>query len=269
MSKQPILRAQDIVDMLSLKHTNDIFVPECKDGPTWSGSHLRLDAWAMKKSYSSPLLTGYEVKISRSDFVNDSKLHEYLNLCNALYIVCPAGLIDKSEVPDGCGLMCTSKTGSRIYIKKKAPYRQIEEPASLYKYILMSRARVVGPYQESAFDKKGYMERYVDRKIESERVGIHLGRRLRERIESEIEEVKKENNKLLEQNSNLQDIKDIIGEMGLEVTDWNLGHKFERQAREAKKLLPADFDFQVRNLASQLKDIVKVMDKFKEVPDGL
>lgn len=44
------MNASDVVSLIAARHTNDVFVPECKDGPTWGGGAMRLDAWAMRKS---------------------------------------------------------------------------------------------------------------------------------------------------------------------------------------------------------------------------
>ena len=68
------MNARDIVDLLSTKHSKDLFIPECKDGPTWGASHLRLDAWALTRSWASPCSYGYEIKVSRSDWMQDDKV---------------------------------------------------------------------------------------------------------------------------------------------------------------------------------------------------
>lgn len=51
----------------------------------------------------------YEIKISRSDFLNDIKQsHKQVNahaVSNYFYWVCPKGLIQKHEIPNGDGLM--------------------------------------------------------------------------------------------------------------------------------------------------------------------
>lgn len=65
-----------IVALLAARHVNDVFIPECKDGPTQSGSHLRMDAWAMNKSWAHPCAIGYEVKVTRADFIGDNKWPE-------------------------------------------------------------------------------------------------------------------------------------------------------------------------------------------------
>ena len=137
------IEAARILDLLAVKHSKDVFVPECKDGPTQNGSgHLRLDAWAMKRSWLRMKFWGYEIKVRRSDFLRDEKWQAYLDLCNEFSFVCPSGLIDPSEVPDYVGLIWVSKTGNRLYTKRKAVWRDIEVPESLLLYILMARSEI-------------------------------------------------------------------------------------------------------------------------------
>jgi hypothetical protein len=88
----------DIIKLLKTKHSEDIFVPECKDGPSGS-SFAMIDAWAMPRSWSHPAVTAYEIKISRSDFVRDNKWQKYLACCNLFYFVAPTGIIDPNELP--------------------------------------------------------------------------------------------------------------------------------------------------------------------------
>src|SRR4051812_34483562 len=79
------LTSSEVVRLLAQRHAEDVFVPECKGGPSWTDEHKRMDAWAMKKSWSRPLVCAYEVKVSRSDFTADRKWHAYLPYCNEFY----------------------------------------------------------------------------------------------------------------------------------------------------------------------------------------
>src|SRR5207302_2787683 len=156
------LTAGAIVDLLAQRHAEDVFVPECKDGPSQSASHLRMDAWAMRKSWANPLVTAYEVKVSRSDFVGDDKWHGYLPNCNEFYFACPANLIRPDELPLHVGLMYASATGSRLFTKKKAVRRDAEIPESVYRYILMCRVKVQRGWQQPASDKAAFWRRWME-----------------------------------------------------------------------------------------------------------
>ncbi|HEY3265532.1 MAG TPA: hypothetical protein VGM37_01300 [Armatimonadota bacterium] len=102
-----------IMNALAAKHAKDFFIEECKGGPTWFTGHLRMDAWAMKRSWANPLSVGYEVKVSRNDFVRDDKYPGYLPFCNELYLVAPKDMIAPFEVHAEVGLMeAVGKKGS-------------------------------------------------------------------------------------------------------------------------------------------------------------
>ena len=119
-SKEQRFRAADIAQLLAAKHADDVFVTECKDGPSTSG-HIKLDAWAMRRSWAHPSFIGYEIKVSRSDFVGDTKWPQYLGVCNEFYFVCPAGIIRSEELSPEAGLLQIVSTGTRLLTKKRLP----------------------------------------------------------------------------------------------------------------------------------------------------
>lgn len=81
-----IAYAKNILRLLEAKHSKDLLIPECKDGPTQSVSeHLRMDAWVMNRSWAHPCYTAYEIKVTRSDFLNDRKWRGYLPYCNEFF----------------------------------------------------------------------------------------------------------------------------------------------------------------------------------------
>ena len=135
--------AADLSLLLAARHSEDVWVPECKDGPTQMGpGMLQLDGWAMKRSWSKPCMYGYEIKVSRSDFARDEKWHGYLPLCNRFSFVCPRGLIEPMELPPEVGLLWATKAGTKLIQKKPAAYREIKFPEMLFTYILMCRTTV-------------------------------------------------------------------------------------------------------------------------------
>ncbi len=149
MTEKPAITYGVIMGLLETRHSKDFFVTECKDGPSLGRNHHRLDAWAMRRSYSQWMLSGYEIKMRRSDFLNDEKYVNYLPTCNALWFVAPPGVIDPKELPDEVGLLVSASTGSKLMTKKKAPIRTIEKPVGLYEYLLMSRCAVRDEQEET------------------------------------------------------------------------------------------------------------------------
>lgn len=202
-------KAQDIIDLLKAKHSEDVFIPECKNGPTWtSGSMLRMDAWVMKRSWSKPLITAYEVKVSRGDFINDDKWPGYLDYCNQFYFVCPTGLISPDELSQDVGLMYVASTGSRLITKKKAPYRNVNIPESIYRYIIMSRARITnGTYGNTEETDEEFWRRWMKEKEDNLNFGHKVSKRIWRIIEKKILDVESDNRTLNAENVKLLGVK--------------------------------------------------------------
>lgn len=172
------MNADDIVKMLREKHANDVFVAECKNGASWTKAHRRLDVWVMNRSWVKMCLTGYEIKVHRSDFINDDKWHNYLPLCNRLWFVAPKGVVSPADLPSEVGLMVPC--GSRLITKKPAPFRKVEPPAELLCYILMSRATIDAP--KAPVGQTEWRKWLEDCKADKF-LGFQVSRALRERVE--------------------------------------------------------------------------------------
>jgi len=230
--KEKIVTAGTILELLAAKHLGDVFVPECKDGPTWGGTHFRLDGWAMKRSWTQPMVSGYEIKVSRSDFIQDDKWRPYLALCNCFYFVCPFQMIDPSELPADVGLMWVAKTGTRLWTKRKAPYRDVVIPEELYRYILYSRAKILavgaeryGPEETG----REFWEQWMQGKKHNYEFSSELRGKLKAKYEKDVTEVREKNKKLKRENDELSEIKKVIKDLGLSphVSSWIVGKKVE------------------------------------------
>lgn len=192
------MTADDLVSRLAEKHRDDVFVAECKNGPTWETSGLlRLDAWVLRRSWSPLTTIGYEVKVSRADFEADQKWPRYLPLCHQFYFVCPAKLITALDLPPGVGLIWATKTG-KLYTKIKAERRRPDPDAQagLLHYVLMSRARIVADMHEAnlggGVDRlalhRAAVERAEARGALADFVGGHVRRRFHAQ-QAEVEEM--------------------------------------------------------------------------------
>lgn len=109
--------AYDLAKHLSAAQDRMIWV-DMQIGP--SGSP-RPDVYTAPKSYSKFRPISYECKISRTDFMSDmhnGKWQSYLKFSSGVVFAAPLGLIDKKELPKGCGLIVRSETGWRV---AKAP----------------------------------------------------------------------------------------------------------------------------------------------------
>ena len=195
---------------------NDLYVDECSMGS--SGSR-RLDGWAMSKSWASPMYTGYEIKISRSDFLQDEKYDDYFKVCSRFYWVCPTGLIDKSEVGDNCGLIYVTKSGNRLITKKKAPALVPNQMSlkRLMKSVLMNRVKIC----DSTFNggttetNQEFWERWLREKQSKLLLGRSVCNELHRRVNEKILETRNENQKLARENFRLQGIKELLEELGI------------------------------------------------------
>jgi len=150
----PEISEQYIIDVLASKHTQDLFVPHCKVGPSYGFSNISycacgrihrnsnlliLDAWVMPYSWVKPII-GYEIKVSRQDFKRDKKWARYLEFCNLFYFVVPWGLIDVKEIPEEAGLVYLTKSQTSLRYIKRPPIRWWHQiPPSIFQYVLMWR----------------------------------------------------------------------------------------------------------------------------------
>ncbi len=171
--------SKEIKLALAKYRPNDFFIPECKTDSTYfSGPQglLIFDGLAITRSYTSLRVTGYEVKVSRGDFLRDGKYHLYLQYCNEFYFVVPAGMVKKEEIPDDIGLIYYYPETGKLMKKKRALYRQIEEPVGVYKYIIFSRlAQDRIPFYETRAE---YAKDYLEDRAAKRDLGWELGSKM-------------------------------------------------------------------------------------------
>jgi len=133
------LNEAECIASLATLHINDLFFDHVVLYNQFrSGNYGIVDSIGLDISSSNPIITGYEVKISRGDFLQDTKWPKYLPFCHCLYFACPAGLLKPTEIDDKAGLIyCYSDKKARTI--KKAPYRNTIIPANLFIYLLYHR----------------------------------------------------------------------------------------------------------------------------------
>ncbi len=217
-TKQPKITAKDLVQLLADRHAGDVFVSECKDGQTHGRNHIRMDAWALKRSYSSPCTTAHEIKVARSDFLQDDKWPGYLHLCNEFYFVCPFGLISKAETPEKAGLIYATKNGQKLRTVKKAPWRDVEIPESLYLYVLISRAQIErAEYTPpETLGQLAYWTQWLADKEHAFIIGRSVSKELHERVSTRITKVEAENDRLSREIKRIEGFRDKLRGMGIE-----------------------------------------------------
>lgn len=85
-----------------------------EDLPCGSAGSQRPDVLVMSKSYTKPNPIAYEIKVSVSDFRSDvtsAKWRGYLKYAWGVSFAVPKGLITKTDLPDGCGLVTYNGEG--------------------------------------------------------------------------------------------------------------------------------------------------------------
>ena len=103
MQKEHV-RESDITKALKERHDKrgDFFASQVKMGS--AGSKI-LDGVAIPPTWSPRTIIGYEIKVTRADFLSDQKYPHYMETCNLFYFVVPKGLIKKDEVPRNVGII--------------------------------------------------------------------------------------------------------------------------------------------------------------------
>jgi len=217
--------------------------------------------WVMARSYASPRFIGYEIKVNRQDFLRDVKWQDYLPYCTEFYFVAPAGIIDPTEVPEQAGLLVASKNVKRLMTKKKAPVRDVEIPASILIYILMSRTRVVGDMFQTT-PKTEIWQDWLKQLKSDKRLGYTLGHKITERVDREVKAIKARNGELVEENNRLQDVKNWLEKKGVSLNDVTMRHgvRYDKLG-EILSGLPYGFVDDVKRAQQNLHSLLKELDR--------
>ena len=245
-----------------------MFVPECKNGCSYGG-HLRMDAWVMKPSWANRLSIVYEIKVSRNDFLNDKKYTLYFPYCNEFYFVCPPKLIQPNEIPDDCGLMWVSSTGTRLYTKKKAKYRDVEIPEDLYRYILMCRAEICkryndyDPTRKRTGDKEFWAD-WLQNKNANLDLGHRVGTKLRQLIEKKINNAELTNTRLTERMKGYDDIRELLQKLDIDPdgSSWELSiYTVEKRIEKFRRIISLEIERLVDRSISELTELQEEIKK--------
>lgn len=263
------MNAKDLQDLLISRYSETyVCVPECKTGPSGDGVQ-RMDVWAMKKSWSKPSTIAFEIKVSRGDFLKDSKWTGYLPYCNELYFVCPYGIIDSREVPAEAGLIMASKNGTNLYTKKKAPWRNVQVPEELYRYLLMWRTKVE---RERAWEIGSLEEwkQWLEKKAESREIGHLASRKVQETLRVKILQVQDRQRQLEWEMEEFREFKKTLAEAGFDMTTlkqsrWHAQRKFKEFLEEIKTKVPGGLVDNMEGAVLRLSQALEILKREKAV----
>lgn len=187
--KEQKVTSTEIKIALSQFRPKDYFLTEVKNGSTYfppPQGLLMFDGVGIRRSYTQPCITIYEVKVSRGDFLQDNKWKLYFQYCNEFYFVVPKGLIDKSELPDNVGLIYYNPETKKLLTKQKSKYWKCENPWEMYQYIIYSRL----DEERTPFckDRTEYARNYLEGKMTNHSIGDAL----RSKFAQEIQRLERE-----------------------------------------------------------------------------
>ena len=229
------MSAKYLVGLLQARHCGEVFVPECKLGSV--GSRV-MDAFALAPTWSPVTATGYEIKVSRSDWKSDQKFHEYLPCCHLFCVVAPKGLVKTGELPDGVGLLepVGQGAGTRLIMRVK-PVRHEVDPmkfARVLTYVLLWRVPSIdGTHQIAHFAASQNMWReFVEGRAQSRAIGRSVGPRLREELQKADERVRVAESRA----KNLDEAAAALAELG--ITDaagvWSIRNEVQRRVLQLR-----------------------------------
>lgn len=143
------------------------------------GCKGRIDVVAVRqRQYLRKQFRGYEIKVSRSDFLADvgsQKWRKYLAVCHQVYFAAPAGMLRKEEIPHGAGLIVLGDKGWQVV--KSAPIHAPENlDADAVLSILFSTTR----QEQTRRDKLAILAaqgRLTMTEVAKD-IGLEIGRRL-------------------------------------------------------------------------------------------
>lgn len=261
------ITSKAILTLLKARHYQDVFIPECKDGATWGRRDLlKLDAWVLCRSYSPLRTIGYEIKISRSDFEQDTKWEKYLGLCHEFYFVCPAGLIRNHDLPSRVGLVWASK--DYLYTKRKAERVEpdTEKLTNLLIYALMARAQIMASmYDRDKEPEISHLEG-IRQWIEEANTRKELAIFVKGHIRQIHDRIMGLEFSFKQREDHIGYFKDALAKLGItwnpDDNSWNESMRVQEEIQALKKTVDLLTIRQMRNLAEALS---KAADKLEPI----
>jgi len=249
------VRADLIAKALAKKHEGlgDFFITQCKSGPTTiaaRGALFIFDAIAVKKSWTRPCVTIYEIKTDRQDFLSDEKWPQYRKFCHKFYFVAPTGLILSGEISDGCGLITYNPESHALYTAKRPVFTDVPLPTNVFYYILMNKLEV----ERHPFfsETREYFSLLAVDKEEKTRFGVQIRSKLLDKVKDlqlELAKIKRDREIYKPAFDELQKIKALMQAAGYGT--WGIVDKIERVISE--KGLPAQATGCINRLENEIK----------------
>lgn len=234
-----------------------------------NGRQSRIDALAIKIGYSKLQLWGYEIKVSRRDFVADEKWHQYMEMCNSLYFVCPHGVIGKDEVPAEAGLMYVSKKGNMVRTVKKAPYRTVQYRPEYFMGMIFNKLNLF-----DAQDRESRLRRALElQKLNGD--ALDLGTSLRSALALKLRTQQNRQDDLETKLTRLEEVEAYLKDEGVLIDgrtrSWGqspLDALKSRRQRVLKDMDTIRLVNEMRNQSERLERLADRLDKEMGDPDA-
>lgn len=259
MSKSTI-RADEILQVLQRRHQADLWITEVKDGPSTMVRTSRMDGLAIKRSWTHPRFVGYEVKVSRSDFLRDNKWDFYLPLTHQFSFACPWDLIQPDELPSVVGLYWVNPEDGKLKQVRKPVLRPMQElPTWLLYYVVISRLE---PDRHPFFPStREYITAFVEDKAER----WALGSRFKTRLTQEVARLEKENEdlraRLHQEENQFARLERALKAVNLPADGWNLQTELMRLRESARVGMDRDALLSLQISAEKILDAVARLGK--------
>lgn len=265
--------AHEVKAAIAKRHAADLFFTEVKDGPTQIvNHHSKIDALAMKISWTNFTITGYEVKVARSDFLRDEKWRAYLPMCNQLYFAAAPGVCDLSEVPEVCGLVTVTQKGA-LRTVRKAPWRNIDPPVEMFMYLMFT---YIGAYRQRDAalpraeqllrdERLELFKKYLDDQVDMK----EIGRRVAGKLGKEVRDLRRENDRLKmvydEEKQSAHELSAVCRALGV-TSYYNQGQKCIEAIDQMKKSggITPDMIHTIRNLHALAESLEKCLEEREE-----
>lgn len=220
------IRAYHVAAALEKKHTSkqkqDMFFEQVKTGSSYVGKPRILDAVAIRPSWTTPCITGYEIKVDRGDFLRDDKWREYLPYTNEFYFAAPKGIIQESELPDEIGLVIFNPKTKSVRTSRKAAWREIEKATAfdLLYFVVMWRTE-----KHHGYTNVERIEQYLNGKIGGRELSHHFSNKLINQLreaERKVEDIDYKIRRLETYEENLNQIREMLVSAGITCGYYNI-----------------------------------------------
>ncbi len=210
-----VMRAHDVEGLLRVKYA-DYFYRSEMQGVKGNG---RLDGIAIRPSWAHPEVHGFEIKVSRRDFIQDDKWTAYLPSCKQFWFVTGPGIVDKAEIPEQAGWIEASAQGARLLIRKKAPVRKMtpEDEAHLFRRIIhgIHYAGQRAPWNGEEVSAEDRLRLWLKEKEDKATLSGLVSAKIR-RIVGAVNE---RNHQLQVENASLKELKAACDSLGVNLDD--------------------------------------------------